>query len=967
MPTGIQLSSGVVVGSPKPIDAKYGPYDTVALALADLTSDFRYQGLTVGIKSGSSIVEYWFKDGVENANFVEKMSAANWDTLLNKPTTFAPATHPHQISEVTGLQNQLDARPPFTVKEDVTVLESTNTLLLDDITPPNNATTRYFRIVLNGSNATGQLTIIVGTNLNNTTYGKTTLRRVLDVLPSGGTRRPYRLVRRNFVALNAFSDQEIVAYPAANFPSNIIDTVTLPHNTGVWMLGTEDWLALINKPSTFPPSAHTHTASAITDFATAVAAAAPGYPGYVGEYDNGADYGIGDVVSTPVGSPYGSPGQLFIRVGNPGNPGYPPGTSSWSSVYGERFQPNPETLPDVQSGVTVTAPGGQQGGGADRLLLSLTEYGGYSLGDAVRTFIDRIPPSQAPGGASNMWLLKQEACGSEDCTTYFEYVSTSSGVFPWLATWPEGVSVIKAQLPRVALAALSPTGNEGTSSYVARADHSHPFPTALQVGAAPAIHSHADATTSTAGFLSAAGKSKLDASLDSSLFADNRSYPVPINNTGKLLYSVLPKIVFSNQTFSPSGIKNGYLAWLTEFTQGFTQQIFFAPSTPSLTWTDASPPAGTPSIGGLPSGGVWFLTSGNATTEYFYGVALRDYVSYDNIGTSPSGQPTAAARHLRGGIVPVEGTSETRRVRQFVVTAQAATLAYVIDYPQTGDPASGPEQLELWYANARSPVNGAFQPFSSNSILYRRVAVLGPTTDFTFGTSPSFRVVQNVDDSETGVFVSRGVVASRIVTNVGATSPPNPTLYPVWNTTLGVTKLTEVGVLDFPASAGLVLSSVEPTFQNEFRTLEWKDFATAVAAVTQPFIINVTTSQGNVNATNYINGAGGLGFSNNSTSRYKTMLQKCVIRKANVVVQQATAQTLTPTDGILTLMNITTGADYLIINGLTADNTNNFRNHNVTNLNIPMEEGDVYQFRLNWPTTVPTQIRIVMDMFCYPV
>ena len=57
------------------------------------------------------------------------------------------------------------------------------------------------------------------------------------------------------------------------------------------------------------------------------------YPNYVGDYDNGADYGIGDVVSTPAGSPYGSAGQLFIRVSNPNNPGYPPGTASWETAY----------------------------------------------------------------------------------------------------------------------------------------------------------------------------------------------------------------------------------------------------------------------------------------------------------------------------------------------------------------------------------------------------------------------------------------------------------------------------------------------------------------------------------------------------------------------------------------------------------------------------------------------------------
>jgi hypothetical protein len=54
----------------------------------------------------------------------------------------------------------------------------------------------------------------------------------------------------------------------------------------VWKLGdnlttwtefavSSDWATLSGKPSTFPPSSHTHTASQISDFASAVAAAAP--------------------------------------------------------------------------------------------------------------------------------------------------------------------------------------------------------------------------------------------------------------------------------------------------------------------------------------------------------------------------------------------------------------------------------------------------------------------------------------------------------------------------------------------------------------------------------------------------------------------------------------------------------------------------------------------------------------------
>lgn len=54
------------------------------------------------------------------------------------------------------------------------------------------------------------------------------------------------------------------------------------------------------------------------------------YPNYLGEYNNGVSYPIGAIVSIPVGNPYGNPGQLFIRSSNPGNPGYPPGTTSWT-------------------------------------------------------------------------------------------------------------------------------------------------------------------------------------------------------------------------------------------------------------------------------------------------------------------------------------------------------------------------------------------------------------------------------------------------------------------------------------------------------------------------------------------------------------------------------------------------------------------------------------------------------------
>jgi len=69
-----------------------------------------------------------------------------------------------------------------------------------------------------------------------------------------------------------------------------------------------------------------------TDFATAAqgdladSSLQPVAVNYLGEYNNGSSYGIGSVVSFE--------GLLYERIGNPGNPGYPPPGTEW-----ELFEP----------------------------------------------------------------------------------------------------------------------------------------------------------------------------------------------------------------------------------------------------------------------------------------------------------------------------------------------------------------------------------------------------------------------------------------------------------------------------------------------------------------------------------------------------------------------------------------------------------------------------------------------------
>jgi len=109
MPSGIQLSAGIVVGVNKPIDAKYGPYASVAAALADIGATLRYKGLTVGIETNGSVSEYWFKDGTTNANFVEKSLGGGEGGGVTVSKIAADGSYSGAVTNVTGLRFDQDS------------------------------------------------------------------------------------------------------------------------------------------------------------------------------------------------------------------------------------------------------------------------------------------------------------------------------------------------------------------------------------------------------------------------------------------------------------------------------------------------------------------------------------------------------------------------------------------------------------------------------------------------------------------------------------------------------------------------------------------------------------------------------------------------------------------------------------------------------------------------------------------
>lgn len=61
------------------IDAEYGPYVSIAAAIAAVPENKREAGRTVGIVEFGSVVEYWWRDGILDADLIKKI--VSFDTI----------------------------------------------------------------------------------------------------------------------------------------------------------------------------------------------------------------------------------------------------------------------------------------------------------------------------------------------------------------------------------------------------------------------------------------------------------------------------------------------------------------------------------------------------------------------------------------------------------------------------------------------------------------------------------------------------------------------------------------------------------------------------------------------------------------------------------------------------------------------------------------------------------------------
>lgn len=99
----INLSDSIRVGQQKPIDDKYYnqlvPYISVTEANSLLPSAIRYKGLTVNVNG----VEYWYKDGITNADLVEKIVPLNGTGFVKVSGTTISYDNSTYITTISGI------------------------------------------------------------------------------------------------------------------------------------------------------------------------------------------------------------------------------------------------------------------------------------------------------------------------------------------------------------------------------------------------------------------------------------------------------------------------------------------------------------------------------------------------------------------------------------------------------------------------------------------------------------------------------------------------------------------------------------------------------------------------------------------------------------------------------------------------------------------------------------------------
>lgn len=231
MPTGIELSSGVVVGQPKPLEAKYGPYLSVSAALSDVPVALRFKGLTIGIiQAGGAVKEYWFENGTTNADFVEKLGGVR---TVN-------GIAPNSTGNITLTANSVGAVSLLKEVYFTTGPGITQSLFLSEAAPLSDAVDRNVELRVAYYGADGTATLVLPRVSDGAQHGDRIEINFTAPVASPASRQNIFLKIRQFQSTGS------------GYTSTIVDLATMQHDQTLWLrsYGTSGWY--VDEP------AHTH-------------------------------------------------------------------------------------------------------------------------------------------------------------------------------------------------------------------------------------------------------------------------------------------------------------------------------------------------------------------------------------------------------------------------------------------------------------------------------------------------------------------------------------------------------------------------------------------------------------------------------------------------------------------------------------------------------------------------------------
>ena len=176
---------------------------------------------------------------------------SSWNDLTDKPTTFTPSEHTHEISEVSGLQTDLNTLTNHTTDttKHITATERTNW--------NNKLDKSVWDSVFTISNDSLKIKVNVVGEGEISAYG------------DGGSGGALTIVDN----LDSTSTDSALSANMGRVLKNLIDSNSGGGEGGSGGSGgVSSWNDLTDKPTTFTPSAHTHTKADITNFPTSLPA-----------------------------------------------------------------------------------------------------------------------------------------------------------------------------------------------------------------------------------------------------------------------------------------------------------------------------------------------------------------------------------------------------------------------------------------------------------------------------------------------------------------------------------------------------------------------------------------------------------------------------------------------------------------------------------------------------------------------